>query len=165
MIETKDEGSEISISGTGGDVVGVDVSGTGNVIGKNISIQQVSRELQNVPDEYFEALKDFAVQLNLEFQKYNVPQDKANGIQRSIVALGKEVEGISLDKTKNLSPTKQASIESQATDLIDKVLDAVPPAAETALMFTPLYPFGDLIRKGVKQIVDAVKEYRNKNKK
>ena len=154
--------------GSRGDSITVgDVSGQGIVIGKNIqigsiNIDSLNKELQNVPSEYKDSLKTFSEKLNKELEKYQVPKEKANQIQESIVALGKEVEDVTPGREAKLDYVKQTKIEAQATDVIGKVLDALPSAAETIALFTPLNPFSKLIRTGVQKIVDAVKQSRDK---
>jgi hypothetical protein len=50
--------------------------------------------------------------------------------------------------------------EGEATDLIDRILDAIPPAVQVMIDFTPLNPFSRIIRKGIEEIVSKVKENR-----
>ena len=55
ILENNDKG--IHIGNVGGDVIGVGVTGSGNVIGTNITIDR--RQLQNIPSEYAESLREF----------------------------------------------------------------------------------------------------------
>jgi len=142
------------------------VSGTGIVFGKNITIGSINinslnKELEKVPNEYAKSLTAFAENLNKEFEEYKVPEVKAKQIQKSIVDLGKQVEDVTPDKEGEINYIKQTKIEAQTVDLVDKVLDAIPPAAETVALFTPLYPVNKLIRKGVQEVVNKVKESRS----
>jgi hypothetical protein len=143
------------------------VSGQGIVIGKgiqigSINIDSLNKELQNVPSKYKNSLKAFSEKLNAELEKSEVPKERADQIQQSIVALGKEVEDVTPGSEGKLDYVKQTKVEAQTTDLIGKVLDALPPAAETIALFTPLNPFSKLIRTGLQKIVDAVKQSRGK---
>jgi hypothetical protein len=144
-----------------------DVSGQGIIIGKDIqigsiNIDSLNKELKNVPSEYKDSLKKFSDELNKELKKYQVPKEKTDQIQQSIVALGKEVEDVTPGREGKVDYVKQTNIEARTTDVIGKVLDALPPAAETIALFTPLNPFSRLIRTGVQKIVDAVKQSRGK---
>jgi hypothetical protein len=67
----------IHIGNVGGDVIGVGVAGSGNVIGKNIVINK--QQLENMPSEYAESLTKFK-----EFEKYNIPPEQAKPIQGSL---------------------------------------------------------------------------------
>lgn len=60
------------------DVIGIGVTGSGNVIGNNITINR--RQLQNIPTEYSESLKEFMKELN----KFNIPPEQAKPIQDSL---------------------------------------------------------------------------------
>jgi hypothetical protein len=152
---------------TNGEIFGLDVSGSGIIIGKNITtgsinINSLNKEFEKVPDKYAESLRAFSENLNREFEEYKVPEEKANEIQKSIVELAKQVEGVVPEKEREINYIKQTKIEAQTFDVIDKVLDAIPPSAETVALFTPLSPFNKLIRGGVQKIVDdAVKESKN----
>ena len=50
----------------------------------------------------------------------------------------------------------QVNIESKTVSVVQKILNVLPEAAETAATFTPLAPFSKLIGRGVEQIVDAI---------
>ena len=50
----------------------------------------------------------------------------------------------------------QVNIESKTVSVVQKILNVLPEAAETATTFTPLAPFNKIIGKGVTQIVDAI---------
>ena len=59
-------------------------------------------------------------------------------------------------KSSNEKATQAYKLFSEGKKLtIQKVLDVLPEAAETAATFTPLAPISKLIGKGVRQIVDA----------
>jgi len=78
----------IHISGVGGDVFGLDVSGSGNIIGKNISVSgriNVNNEhLSKIPDEYAKALKDFSTSINEQITNHNIYQSQLATLQESI---------------------------------------------------------------------------------
>jgi hypothetical protein len=60
MSKAEKERSHIRISGIAGNVIGVDVSGSGNIIGKNIAVDRV---------QYTPLKNSFQNLLNLNMQK------------------------------------------------------------------------------------------------
>ena len=76
--------------------------------------------------------------------------------------LAKEVEDIKPGKEEEqeIDYIKQTQVESKTASLIQKVLNVLPEAAETAATFTPLAPFSKIIGKGTQQIVDAIAKRR-----
>ena len=72
--------STIKINGTKGDVIGVGISGSGNVIGKNIvvgsgTINVSQTQLQQIPNEYATALKEFSEQINNQLKGKQLPEE------------------------------------------------------------------------------------------
>jgi|GEM_PF-1790062 hypothetical protein len=55
--------------------------------------------------------------------------------------LAKEVEDIRPDKEQEIGYVKQTNVEAKTASVIQKVLNVLPQAAETAATFTPLAPF------------------------
>jgi len=148
-----------------------DVTGAGIIIGTNITTGNITigdtiiginkSMVQNPGSEYLKGLKELAVDLEQEYQKHNVPDAKRNEINKSLLALQDDVKDLKPGlKVDDLSPPQQAKITSDTSTLIDKILDALPPAAELVSKFTPLAPFDKLIRGGVQQIVDGIKGWR-----
>lgn len=138
----------VHIGNVGGDVIGVGVAGSGNVIGKNIVINK--QQLENMPSEYAESLTKFIE----EFKKYNIPQEKVKPIQDSLYDVTKEVEGIKTEE--KISTVKQKNINSKFSIFAEKVLKVLPKTVETVSAFTPLAPFSKLIGEGVQQLVEAI---------
>jgi hypothetical protein len=138
----------VHIGNVGGDVIGVGVAGSGNVIGKNIVINK--RQLENVSSEYAESLTKFIE----EFKKYNIPPGQAKPIQDSLNDFTKEVEGIKPEE--KVSTVKQKNINSKFSIFAEKVLNVLPKTVETVSAFTPLAPFSKLIGEGVQQLVEAI---------
>jgi hypothetical protein len=67
------------------------VSGTGIVFGKNITIgyiniNSLNKELEKVPNEYAKSLTVFSENLNKEFEKYKVPEEKAGQITKLLLS-------------------------------------------------------------------------------
>jgi len=52
---------------------------------------------------------------------------------------------------------KQTNIEAKTASVIQKVLNVLPQAAETAATFRPLAPIG----KGMQEIVNAIQQRRS----
>lgn len=138
----------VHIGNVGGDVIGVGVTGSGNVIGKNIVINK--QQLENMPSEYAESLTKFIE----EFENYNIPPEQAKPIQGSLNDLSKEVEGIKPEE--KVSTVKQKNINSKFSIFAQKVLKVLPKTVETVSAFTPLAPFSKLIGEGVQQLVEAI---------
>jgi zinc ribbon protein len=153
----------MNINGTQGDVIGAGVSGTGNIIGKNIVVgdgtinvsEQQLTQIQN--NEYAESLKQFSENINNQLKGRQVPEEKVKSINDSINELAIEVKDVKPGKEQEqLDYVKQTNVEAKTASVIQKVLDVLPQAAETAATFTPLAPFSKLIGKGVEGIVDAI---------
>ena len=151
------------ISDVQGDIIGGSISGSGNIVGKNIVVgpgtinisEQRLEKIQN--NEYTESLKAFSEMINNQLKDRRIPEEKVKSINQNLDDLAKEIEEIKPGKEK-LDYVKQMNVESKTATLIQKILDVLPEAAETASTFTPLAPFSKLIGKGVQQIVNAVKK-------
>jgi hypothetical protein len=160
-----------NIENTGGDVFGVGVSGSGNVIGKNIVIgsgtinvsEQLLTEVQN--NEYAQSLKAFSETINEQLKGRAIPEEEVKSINKSIDELADEVKDVKpgQEAEEEIDYVKQTNVESKTASLIQKVLTILPEAAETAATFTPLAPFSKLVGKGVQGIVDAIKNRKKKN--
>lgn len=96
-LENEKSDGGIHIGNVGGDVTGVGVNGSGNIIGKNISVGSVAvgdQQLQNIPKEYADSLKAFTDALNQQLKANNVPADKVAEVQRNVEEFSKELEGV-----------------------------------------------------------------------
>lgn len=133
------------------------ISGSGNIVGKNISVGSITinnQQLTNMPSEYAKSLQDFSKAINEQFAKHNVSQEQAQPIQKSLDELAKEVEEVKPDE--KIDYVKQVTIEAKTGSLIQYVLNTLPEAAETAATFTPLAPFSKLIGKGLDKLIKAI---------
>jgi hypothetical protein len=152
----------INISGNQGDVFGVGFSGSGNIVGKNIvvgsgTINVSKQELANISDnEYKKALQNFSESINQQIKGFQIPEAQIKDINNSLNDLAKEVTDVKPGKEQEIDYAKQTQIESKTATVIQRVLNVLPQAAETAATFTPLAPLSKLIGKGVEQIVDAI---------
>jgi zinc-ribbon domain len=165
LVETKRKNPPINIDHAGGDVFGVGVSGSGNVIGKNVvvgsgTINVSQTQLQQIPNEYATALKEFSEEINNQLKGKQIPDEQIKSVNYSLEELAKEVQDVKPEneggEQEQLDYAKQVNIESKTVSVVQKVLNLLPEAAETAATFTPLAPFSKLIGKGVDQIVDAL---------
>jgi hypothetical protein len=138
----------IQIGNVGGDVIGIGVTGSGNVIGKNIIVNK--QQLENMPSEYAASLTKFIE----EFNKYNIPPEQVKPIQDSLTDFTKEVEGIKPEE--KVSTVKQKNINSKFSIFAEKVIKALPKTVEIVSAFTPLAPFSKLIGEGVQQLIEAI---------
>jgi hypothetical protein len=149
-LENEKSAGGIHIGNVGGDVIGVGVTGSGNVIGTNITVNR--QQLQNIPSEYSESLREFVKGLN----KFNIPPEQAKPIQDSLNDFTKEVEGMKPEEKVNT--VKQKSLNSKFSIFAQKVLKILPKTAETITAFTPLAPFSKLIGEEVQQLVNIIQK-------
>ena len=75
--------------------------------------------------------------------------------------LAKEVEDIRPDKEQEIGYVKQTNVEAKTASVIQKVLNVLPQAAETAATFTPLAPFSKLIGEGMQEMANAIQKRRS----
>ena len=159
----EEEKQGVSISGVSdSDIIGAGVYGSGNIIGKNINVgdgtinvnEQKLAEIQN--NEYAQSLKSFAETINKQLKGQQIPEEQVKSINKNIEELATEVKDVEPGKEEKIDYIKKTNIESKTANLIQKVLNVLPQAAETTATFTPLAPFSKLIGKGVQGIVDAI---------
>jgi hypothetical protein len=152
----------IGIHGTQWDVMGVGFSGSGNIIGKNIvvgpgAINVSQHELAKIQDpEYAKALKDFSENINQQLKGRQIPEEQVKSINTSLEELAKEVQDVKPGREEQIDYPNQVNIESKTVSVVQKILNVLPEAAETAATFIPLAPFTKLIGRGVEQIVDDI---------
>lgn len=154
------------ISGVQGDVSGIVNGGTGNIAGKNVVVgsgtinvsEQHLARIQN--NEYAQSLRGFSETINKQVKDLQIPEEQIETINQSMSELAKEVKDIRPGKEHEIDYAKQIRIEAKTVSVIQRVLNVLPLAAETAATFTPLAPFSKLIGKGMQEIVNAIKERR-----
>lgn len=151
---------KINISGVQGDVIGVKVSGQGNVVGKNItvsgSININSKELEKVPDRYAGSLKEFTENINKELTSNNIEPEKVQPVQESINELTKEIQ--ELPPVEEIPTTKKKKIGAKLAAVAEGILKLLPKTAQTIAAFTPLAPFSELIGEGVEALVKGIQK-------
>jgi SMC interacting uncharacterized protein involved in chromosome segregation len=108
-------------------------------------------------------LKKFSYEINNQLKGLQISEEQVKSINESIDELAKEVKDIKPGKEEEIDYVKQTNVEAKTASVIQKVLDVLPEAAQTAATFTPLAPFSKLIGKGVQAIVDAIKNRKKRN--
>jgi len=131
------------------------VRGGGEAGSETVNVNQ--QELANIQDpEYAKALKDFSENINRQLKGRHIPEEKVKEINTSLEELAKEVQDVKPGREEQMDYPNQVNIESKTVSVVQKILNILPEAAETAATFTPLAPFNKIIGKGVTQIVDAI---------
>lgn len=74
------ERNAIKIENTGGDVFGIGVSGSGNVIGKNVGVRPGTinineNQLQRIPNEFANILKEFSENINQQINGKRISEE------------------------------------------------------------------------------------------
>jgi len=150
----------ININGVQGDVIGGKIEGVGNIVGKRIivsgTINVNALQSGQLPNDLGESLKVFVVTINQLLQKYNISPEQAAPLQARVEELATEVKDIKGGET--VSYAKKTTIKAKLASLAEGLLKVLPKAAQIAVAFTPLAPFGKLIGEGVEEIVKAVQE-------
>jgi hypothetical protein len=149
----------IHIGSVGGDVVGVGVKGSGNIIGKNISVGSVSvsdQQLQKIPKEYADGLKAFTDAINQQFKVNNVPTYKVAEVQKNVDDFSKELEGV--QPSQQLGVIKKTTLKSKLVDIAKAALTVLPKTLQVASAFTPLAPFSGLIGEDTQVLVQAIQK-------
>jgi hypothetical protein len=150
----------IHIRGVQGDVIGVGVSGTGNIVGRNVTVSSGLRldpdALSRMPAEYAASLQAFSENVNRQLSAHRVPAEKISPVQNEVDALSREVGDLKPDKP--VSIIKAAGITTKLAAMAKGLLKILPQTAETIATFTPLAPFGKLIGTGIEEVIKSVRE-------
>jgi rRNA maturation endonuclease Nob1 len=161
--QTTQDSSSINITGTGGDVIGTGVSGSGNIIGKNIvvgsgTINISERELAKVSvPEYAEALQEFTQEIDKQLAGKQIPQDHVKEINQNLEGIVEEVKDVKkIDQP--IGEVKKSDIKAKLFRIAKSVLKVLPKTAETIALFTPLAPFSKLIGEGSEYLVEAIQK-------
>jgi hypothetical protein len=99
----------------------------------------------------------FSENINQQLKGRQIPEEQVKSINTSLEELAKEVQDVKPGREEQMDYPKQVNIESKTVSVVQKILNVLPEAAETAATFTPLAPFSKLIGR-VEQIVDAIAE-------
>ena len=115
MQDTDEDGRDTGTSiHAGGDVIGVNVKGDKNIIGKNMNVSQTNTEINEITinqqilskldEEYANAFKQVTESLNNQIkQSKDVKPEQVVEIQKSLEDLAKETEGLK----PNEQPTRR----------------------------------------------------------
>ena len=151
----------IHISGVQGDVIGTKVSGTGNIVGKDITVSGTinisNSQLDRIPSEYAKALREFSETLNRQFMENHVLPQEVEPIEKEINEFTINVEKIKAG-VESISPAQKRILNGKFAGIVEKAVKVLPKAAEVAATFTPLSPFSKLIGESVEKIVSEIQK-------
>lgn len=144
---------KINIGNIHGDAFGIGASG---VVAKNITgnIHIGADKLNEVPDEYSKSLKEFEEKINQLFNKYQVPADQGETIQKSVEDLASEVAG--MDNKEEVDYAKKLTLKAKLASTAAGLAKLLPKGAEVVSAFTPLAPFSKIIGEAIEVIVQNV---------
>lgn len=149
----------ISIEHTGGDVIGVDVPGSGNIIGKEITINETT--YNELEPEFKKSLIEFLAIINKDIETFTGDQKKS--LDESINSLAKEVEGLKAGQVVQ-DQEKRDEIKSKQITLAEKVVNYSPKVAESIALATPLAPFSKVIGEGTEYFAEWIRRKLAKKK-
>ena len=149
------DASGTRVGSVGGDIIGIDVKGSGNIIGKNISIE--TEQLKKIPNEYANSLKTFVDIINQQFRVNNASQDKVAEVQKNVDEFSKELEGVTLGQDPGI--VKRSNLKSKLINIAKAALVILPKTVPAVLSaFTPLQPFNQLIGEDIEILVKAIQK-------
>jgi uncharacterized protein (UPF0147 family) len=150
-----------NISGNSGDVIGVGISGDGNIIGKKITIGgsiNINKNILDDTDPQFKnSIDEFEKIINEKLKDITVPQDSKKALQENVEKLAKEVKDVKPDQVIK-DEDKVDSIKSYMINIADKIVELSPDIAESIASITPLAPFSKVIGKGTSFIAERIKK-------
>jgi hypothetical protein len=150
-----------------GDVYGVNVSGSGNVVGKNIAVgdtygsaiyRRISiekRYLEKIPEEYARALIELSNIINngIETGSIQLSLDAFQELNHHINGLAKEVISIDRNSEKNLDLSEKRRIESILLAVLENIVKSGSKREDSVQYGIVLSPFSSLIGKSVESVV------------
>lgn len=131
------DASGTRVGSVGGDIIGIDVKGSGNIIGKNISIE--TEQLKKITNEYANSLKTFVDIINQQFRANNVSQDKVAEVQKNVDEFSKELEGVTLGQDPGI--VKRSNLKSKLINIAKAAL----VIKQSRLYYPHLLPYSHLI--------------------
>lgn len=161
-MENNDQYKGINISGNSGDVIGVEVGGNNNLIGKNIVLGSGTTSIRDEmskksSSKYSASLNEFAIKINSQLQGQKISEEEKKAINNDINELAKAVKETNIVEGKNNEPTraKKRELNEKLGTVIKTVLRIFPTDAKMGLsLFAPLFPFADLIGEKVEDMVN-----------
>lgn len=140
--ERKNKNS-INIQNTGGDVFGVGVSGSGNIIGKDIMVNQTT--YNKLEPDFRNSLDNFLELINKHSEE--LAEEQRKSLKETVDGLAKSVEDLKPDQVVQ-EQEKKDEIKSEQITLADKIVNYLPKVAESIALATPLAPFSKVIGEG-----------------
>ncbi|HZH71159.1 MAG TPA: hypothetical protein VFD91_01600 [Mariniphaga sp.] len=136
-----------------GDVIGAGATG---IIAKKISgnINIGASQMEKMPDEYSQSLKEFSDRINQLLEKYHVEPSKVQPVQETVNDLAEEAA--EAGKKEKVDYVTEMSLKSKLVSAAAGLAKLLPKGAELAAAFTPLAPFGKLIGEAVDVVVKKV---------
>jgi len=144
--------NSIHIERTGGDVVGIGVTGSGNIIGKEITINKTT--YNKLEPEFRSSLRDFLALINRYSEKLSEEQRKS--LKESLDGLAKVVEGLKAGQVVKDDETKD-EIKSKQITLAEKIVEYLPQVAELIASVTPLAPISKVIGEGTEYFAEWIR--------
>lgn len=144
--------SSIKIGNVGGDVSGVGISGSGNIVGKGIIVSQIT--YNKLEPEFRDSLQ----QLISLISKYGeiLSEENITSIKESIDSLAKSAEDLKPGEVVQ-DQEKKDEIKSEQITLADKIVKYLPKVAQSIASVTPLAPFSEVIGEGSEYFADWIR--------
>lgn len=146
-------GDNIKYGNIKGSVIGGKVTGTGNIVGKNVVVH--NQKIEQLHPVLGESLKLFSGSVENLIKVHGVPEAEAREVNRQIEDLADEVKDVNPDE--ELPYAKKSIVKAKIAGIADTLFSVLPSAVETAASFTPLAPFSKVIGESVEGIVKAVR--------
>lgn len=139
--EEKNKNS-INIQNIGRNVFGVKVTGSGNIIGVSVKVNQTT--YNKLEPEFKKSLDEFLAMINKHSE--TLAEEQKRSLSISIDSLANEAEGLKLGQV--VQEEKKDEIRSKQITLAEKIVDYLPRVAESIALATPLAPFSKVIGEG-----------------
>lgn len=152
MVDNSRSRDEIHIGNVGGDVTGVGVSGSDNIIGKNMTISQTT--YNKLEPEFRNSLEEFLSLINCDSGL--LTEDQKRSLQDSVNALAREAEGLKSNEVVT-DDVKVDEIKSKQIGLAENIVEYLPQVAESIASVTPLAPFSKVIGKGTGYLAECIR--------
>jgi hypothetical protein len=152
-----DESRGISIQSTHGDVLGVGISGSGNIIGKNVitgsgRIAVSEQLLQKLPHIFAQSLRKFSETLNEQIGGQQLPYDIVEEGNSILNDFAMDIENIKPGEEIDMSRVKKDILRRKLVRIVQYVIKLLPTAIQSSL-FGSLEPFSMLIGESVQKVV------------
>ncbi len=174
-MEEKEDKGAIHIGRAGGDVIGVGVSGSGNIIGSNIATGDnygsssrnvaVDEEVfKKIPSAYADALKAICDRINADIEKQLtvVNQSRILRLNSSLDEMAAEMTHIDYDTESRINQKETRKITRHIMTMLMRVLELVADISPVTVKFlsdsSVLRPFSKLI--GIENLEYILKEFR-----